>query len=174
MGEAPVVVTTRTTDANSVIEHFRTGKQRWIIAVGMISEGTDIPRLQVCCYLSRIRTELYFRQVLGRVLRYRNSEDYSSSLLMIAEPELVKFAKRVDNYLPDELGVLSFQQFLASSNLGTTGASDHGSDDSFDLSGGDSDANGAGKSRAGSLDSTAPVLNMSFEGLFRHQLLALF
>ena len=32
----------------------------------MISEGTDIPRLQLCCYLSRIRTELHYRQVLGR------------------------------------------------------------------------------------------------------------
>lgn len=174
MGEAPVVVTTRTTDANSVIEQFKTGTQRWIIAVGMISEGTDIPRLQVCCYLSRIRTELYFRQVLGRVLRYRNSEDHSSSLLMIAEPELVKFAKRVDNDLPGELGVLSFQRFSGGANSGAADGSDHGFDDSFDLSGGDSGANGAAKSRAGSLDGTAPVLNMSFEGLFRHQLLALF
>ena len=35
----------------------------------MISEGTDIPRLRVCCHLSRIRTELRYRQVLGRILR---------------------------------------------------------------------------------------------------------
>lgn len=174
MGEAPVVVTTRTTDANSVIEHFRTGTQRWIIAVGMISEGTDIPRLQVCCYLSRIRTELYFRQVLGRVLRYRNGEDFSSSLLMVAEPELVKFAKRVDNDLPDEIGVLSFQHFSYGANFGGAAAIDHDSDDSFDLNGVDGCVNGAAKSGAGALDGAAPVLSMSFEGLFRHQLLALF
>ena len=174
MGEAPVVVTTRTTDANSVIEQFKTGTQRWIIAVGMISEGTDIPRLQVCCYLSRIRTELYFRQVLGRVLRYRNSEDHSSSLLMIAEPELVKFAKRVDNDLPGELGVLSFQQFLVSSNSGTAGASDQGSDDGFEQNGGDDGTNGEDNSSSGMLGGTTPVLSMSFEGMFRHQLLALF
>ena len=45
----------------------------WIISVGMISEGTDIPRLQICCHLSLIRTELHYRQVLGRVLRMTNT-----------------------------------------------------------------------------------------------------
>ena len=76
----------------------------------MIAEGTDIPRLQVCCYLSRIRTELYFRQVLGRVLRHRLKGDNSASLLLIAEPELVKFAERVDNDLPDHLSIIGFQK----------------------------------------------------------------
>ena len=41
----------------------------WIVSVGMISEGTNVPRLRVCCHLTRVKTELYFRQVLD----YRSS-----------------------------------------------------------------------------------------------------
>ncbi len=59
-GEECLVVTTRTPGAQQLIKYFREGLGKWIIAVGMISEGTDIPRLQVCCYLSRIRTELHY------------------------------------------------------------------------------------------------------------------
>ncbi|WP_372240414.1 DEAD/DEAH box helicase, partial [Pseudomonas sp. JG-B] len=52
-GEGCRIVTNKTPDAQQVINAFRHGTCRWIVAVGMISEGTDIPRLQVCCYLSR-------------------------------------------------------------------------------------------------------------------------
>ena len=61
MGEECRIVTNKTPDAQQVINAFRSSACRWIVAVGMISEGTDIPRLQVC-YLSRIRTELHYRQ----------------------------------------------------------------------------------------------------------------
>ncbi|MFT4929206.1 MAG: superfamily II DNA or RNA helicase, partial [Phenylobacterium sp.] len=46
---------------------------QWVVSVGMISEGTDIPRRQVCCHLSRVKTELDFRQVLGRILRVNDA-----------------------------------------------------------------------------------------------------
>ncbi len=49
----------RVVDAQKIINAFRSSDCRWIVAVGMISGGTDIPRLQMCCYLSRIRTELH-------------------------------------------------------------------------------------------------------------------
>jgi superfamily II DNA or RNA helicase len=55
--------------AQETINTFRKTEDKWIISVGMISEGTDIPRLRVCCHLTRVKTELYFRQVLGRILR---------------------------------------------------------------------------------------------------------
>lgn len=73
----------------------------------MISEGTDIPRLQVCCYLSRIRTELHYRQVLGRVLRRTGESDDQAWLFMLAEPTLQGFAERIADDLPDDLAVLS-------------------------------------------------------------------
>lgn len=74
LGERPVVVTYNTPEAHQAISDFKDSRDRWIISVGMISEGTDIPRLQVCCHLSRIRTELHFRQVLGRILRRQAGE----------------------------------------------------------------------------------------------------
>lgn len=106
MGEECRIVTNKTPDAQQVITAFRSSTCRWIVAVGMISEGTDIPRLQVCCYLSRIRTELHYRQVLGRVLRRIGESDDQAWLFMLAEPTLQGFAERIADDLPDDLAVL--------------------------------------------------------------------
>lgn len=109
LGERPVVVTYQTPEAHQTISNFKTSSDRWIISVGMISEGTDIPRLQVCCHLSRIRTELHFRQVLGRILRRQAEEpsNLGSWLYVLAEPSLTEFARRVGDDLPGQL-VVSF------------------------------------------------------------------
>ncbi|KKJ98862.1 MULTISPECIES: DEAD/DEAH box helicase [Pseudomonadaceae] len=106
-GEGCRIVTNKTPDAQQVINAFRQGACRWIVAVGMISEGTDIPRLQVCCYLSRIRTELHYRQVLGRVLRRTGESDDQAWLFMLAELTLKGFAERIADDLPDDLAVLN-------------------------------------------------------------------
>lgn len=106
-GEACHVVTNRTPGAQKVINLFRHSDCRWIVAVGMISEGTDIPRLQVCCYLSRIRTELHYRQVLGRVIRRKGEYDDQAWLFMLDEPKLKGFAERIAEDLPDDLAVLN-------------------------------------------------------------------
>lgn len=113
-GEACHVVTNRTPGAQQVINAFRLGDCRWIVAVGMISEGTDIPRLQVCCYLSRIRTELHYRQVLGRILRRTEEADNQAWLFMLAEPTLQRFAKRTAEDLPDDLSVLTQVENISS------------------------------------------------------------
>jgi superfamily II DNA or RNA helicase len=106
-GEGCRIVTNKNPDAQQVINAFRHNACRWIIAVGMISEGTDLPRLQVCCYLSRIRTELHYRQVLGRVLRRTGESDDQAWLFMLAEPTLQGLAERIADDLPDDLAVLS-------------------------------------------------------------------
>lgn len=105
-GESFQVVTTRTPDAQQVINEFKNSDCRWIVAVGMISEGTDIPRLQVCCYLSRIRTELHYRQVLGRVLRRMGEIDDKAWLFVLAEPTLKRFSQRIADDLPEDLAVV--------------------------------------------------------------------
>ncbi|WP_409321456.1 DEAD/DEAH box helicase [Pseudomonas monteilii] len=106
MDEECRVVTNRTPDAQLVIDDFRRGAGRWIVAVGMISEGTDIPRLRVCCYLSRIRTELHYRQVLGRVLRRTGAFDDNAWLYVLAEPSLLNFSHRIASDLPDDNAVI--------------------------------------------------------------------
>ena len=114
-GEACWVVTNESPNAQQVINAFRHSNCRWIVAVGMISEGTDIPRLQVCCYLSRIRTELHYRQVLGRVLRRTSKVDEQAWLFMLAEPTLRSYAERIAEDLPDDLAVLNQLELKATS-----------------------------------------------------------
>ncbi|QTT87531.1 DEAD/DEAH box helicase [Pseudomonas chlororaphis] len=106
-GEVCQVVTNKTPNAQQVINDFRNGGCTWIIAVGMISEGTDIPRLQVCCHLSRIRTELHYRQVLGRILRRSSDADEKAWLYVLAEPALQQYSERLADDLPDDHAVLS-------------------------------------------------------------------
>ncbi len=88
-------------DAQSIIEQFKNGHSPWIISIGMISEGTDIPRLQVCCHLSNVRTELYFRQVLGRILRRTDSTNQEAWLYTFAEENLMKFAEEIEQDIPE-------------------------------------------------------------------------
>ncbi|MNE40078.1 hypothetical protein D3C80_1340670 [compost metagenome] len=120
-------MTNKKPDAQQVINAFRHGTCRWIVAVGMISEGTDIPRLQVCCYLSRIRTELHYRQVLGRVLRRTGESDDQAWLFMLAELTLQGFAERIADDLPEDLAVLkavripAFTTDAQLSSIGTVG-----------------------------------------------------
>ncbi|MFN1531608.1 DEAD/DEAH box helicase [Vibrio jasicida] len=83
------------------IESFRHSNIQWIVSVGMVSEGTDIPRLQVCCHMSSVKTELYFRQVLGRILRVNDSPNQEAWLFTFAEENLIKFAERVEEDIPE-------------------------------------------------------------------------
>ncbi|XTZ64939.1 DEAD/DEAH box helicase [Aeromonas salmonicida subsp. pectinolytica] len=106
MGQNTVLVTYKTPDAAEQIAYFRSSNATWIISVGMISEGTDIPRLQVCCHLSHIRTELHYRQVLGRVLRITKTGLQEGWFYTFAEPELVTFAGRIAEELPDQRVVI--------------------------------------------------------------------
>lgn len=121
LGERSVVVSCRKPDAHEIINRFRASKDSWIISVGMISEGTDIPRLQVCCHLSRIRTELHFRQVLGRILRRQAGEptEIGGWLYVLAEPTLTEFARRIGEDLPEQ-NVVSFSPTTSKQNLGSS------------------------------------------------------
>jgi superfamily II DNA or RNA helicase len=97
-----IVVTYKNPNAISIINGFKNSRTSWIISVGMISEGTDIPRLQVCCHLSRVKTELYFRQVLGRILRVTSLGDEKAWLYTFAEPSLSEFSYRLQEEIPQQ------------------------------------------------------------------------
>ncbi|PKH91712.1 DEAD/DEAH box helicase [Pseudoalteromonas sp. 78C3] len=108
IGDSAVVVTSDEGNGNDLIKSFRYSHQKWIISVGMISEGTNIPRLQVCCYLSNVKTEMYYRQVMGRILRITDAPDQQAFLFMPAEPNLVEYAYRLVLDIPDELAKVKF------------------------------------------------------------------
>jgi superfamily II DNA or RNA helicase len=48
---------------------FTNARDPWIVAVNMVSEGVDIPRLRVGVYASAAKTPLMFRQIAGRFVR---------------------------------------------------------------------------------------------------------
>ena len=70
----PVVVFTRShelddPDPANAIKRFTDSHDPWLVAVNMVSEGVDIPRLRVVVYLTNKLTLLAFRQIVGRVVR---------------------------------------------------------------------------------------------------------
>jgi len=107
LGETADIVTYMEDDAVSTIQSFKGATSKWVISVGMISEGTNIPRLRVCCHLTRVKTELYFRQVLGRILRSDNVSASEGYLYAPAEPSLIEYAHRVSEEVPKAC-VISF------------------------------------------------------------------
>jgi superfamily II DNA or RNA helicase len=63
----------------------------------MVSEGVDIPRLRVGVYATAARTELFFRQVVGRFIRtIPGPRRQMSYLLMPADPRLKALAHEIE------------------------------------------------------------------------------
>ena len=96
-GEEPAVVTSDAPDASARIARFAAGSGCWLVSVLMVSEGVDIPRLRVGVYATSARTELFFRQVVGRFVRRTPApRDQMSHLFMPADPTLRRLAARVE------------------------------------------------------------------------------
>ncbi len=104
----PVVVHTGPSCDNpgDEIERFdKVNDNDWIVSVDMIGEGVDIQRLRVLVYLPRARTELKFRQAMGRVVRkYEGiAEDDSSAYVVMPAFEIFdQYARRVMDEMPGE------------------------------------------------------------------------
>ena len=96
-GRRPPVVTSDDPDASDGIDRFAASSERWLVSVLMVSEGVDIPRLRVGVYATPARTELFFRQVVGRfVRRTPQPRRQMSYLLMPADPDLKLLAAQVE------------------------------------------------------------------------------
>ena len=70
-GEKSVVVLSDDSGSSERIATFALSEQRWMVAVRMVSEGVDIPRLAVGVYATSASTPLYFAQAIGRFVRAR-------------------------------------------------------------------------------------------------------
>jgi superfamily II DNA or RNA helicase len=96
-GERPEIVTSDEPDASARIATFSSSSRRWLVSVLMVSEGVDIPRLRVGVYATTARTELFFRQVVGRFIRRTPApERQMSYLLLPADPTLKRLAAQVE------------------------------------------------------------------------------
>nr|WP_184076108.1 DEAD/DEAH box helicase family protein [Nocardiopsis mwathae] len=96
-GEEAAIAVSDNPEASQVIDNFSASTSRWIVAVQMVSEGVDILRLTVGVYASRIRTQLFFTQVVGRFVRLRGENDETCARLFIPSIEpLLSFAKDIE------------------------------------------------------------------------------
>jgi superfamily II DNA or RNA helicase len=112
-GEKPVVVVSDEAGSHARIDRFARGgpdAARWLVAVNMVSEGVDVPRLVLAAYATVKRTDLFFRQAVGRVVRRRAEDpgDLVATVFMPADPTLTACAERVEvelrQQVADELG----------------------------------------------------------------------
>jgi superfamily II DNA or RNA helicase len=72
-GAKATVVTSDDKRASAKIAQFAAGDEPWIVAVRMVSEGVDIPRLRVGVFATTTTTELFFRQAVGRLVRWQSA-----------------------------------------------------------------------------------------------------
>ncbi|HEU4735951.1 MAG TPA: DEAD/DEAH box helicase family protein, partial [Solirubrobacterales bacterium] len=96
-GEQPELVMSDEPGASRRIADFASSDRRWLVSVLMVSEGVDIPRLRVGVYATAARTELFFRQVVGRFIRTTpRPRRQMSYLLMPADPRLKALAHEIE------------------------------------------------------------------------------
>jgi superfamily II DNA or RNA helicase len=96
-GERPELVMSDEPGASRRIADFASSDRRWLVSVLMVSEGVDIPRLRVGVYATAARTELFFRQVVGRFIRTTPQPHRQMSyLLMPADPRLKALAREIE------------------------------------------------------------------------------
>jgi len=74
-GQEVVVVTHADRNAAGKIDAFRNSTVPYLVAVNMVSEGVDIPRLRALCFMRYIDSEMMFRQMVGRILRMIKGEE---------------------------------------------------------------------------------------------------
>jgi superfamily II DNA or RNA helicase len=94
-GEAPVVVLSDEKAASRKIGAFGQSEARWMVAVRMVSEGVDVPRLAVGVWATTTATPLYFAQAVGRFVRARGRGE-TASIFLPSVPHLLGFASEME------------------------------------------------------------------------------
>jgi superfamily II DNA or RNA helicase len=94
-GEKPTVVLSDEKAASRNIAKFSAGDSRWMVAVRMVSEGVDVPRLAVGVYATTTSTPLFFAQAVGRFVRARTRGE-TASIFLPSHPSLLGFAGELE------------------------------------------------------------------------------
>lgn len=83
-------------DGSLQIKRFTNSDAPWIVAVKMISEGVDIPRLRVLVYNTNYTSPLFFIQAIGRVVRVMPDVNNSKAFVyMPKDPRLEDLARSI-------------------------------------------------------------------------------
>lgn len=100
-GDKPINCNSSLPNADKLIGRFRNSDKKWIISPNMVSEGVDIPLLACCIYMPNSKTELYFRQALGRVVRMIDKDDFTRAYFLMPMLEIFdKYARRIEEEMP--------------------------------------------------------------------------
>jgi superfamily II DNA or RNA helicase len=102
-GRAPVVVLSDDPKASSRIAEFAESDDRWLVAVRMVSEGVDVPRLAVGVYATSASTPLFFAQAIGRFVRARRQGE-TASVFLPSVPVLLELASQLEAQRDHVLG----------------------------------------------------------------------
>ncbi|SFR34308.1 Superfamily II DNA or RNA helicase [Microbacterium azadirachtae] len=94
-GQRPTVVLSDDATASERIEKFSASDDRWMVAVRMVSEGVDVPRLAVGVYATSSSTPLFFAQAIGRFVRARRRGE-AASVFLPNVPVLMKLANELE------------------------------------------------------------------------------
>ena len=94
-GERPTVVLSDDKAASNKIDQFSESDKRWMVAVRMVSEGVDVPRLAVGVYATSTSTPLFFAQAVGRFVRARKRGE-TASVFLPSVPVLMALANSME------------------------------------------------------------------------------
>ncbi|GAA2863009.1 hypothetical protein Acy02nite_52980 [Actinoplanes cyaneus] len=94
-GESPTVVLSDDDGASGRIAEFAASDKLWMVAVRMVSEGVDIPRLAVGVYATSASTPLYFAQAIGRFVRSRQPGE-TATVFLPSVPHLLGLASEME------------------------------------------------------------------------------
>ena len=94
-GARPVIVLSDDPSASSKIAAFASSDDRWMVAVRMVSEGVDIPRLAVGVFATSVSTALFFAQAVGRFVRARRRGE-TASVFLPSVPVLLGYAAELE------------------------------------------------------------------------------
>ncbi len=102
-GEKPTIVLSDEKAASKRIAAFNDDDSRWMVAVRMVSEGVDVPRLAVGVYATTTATPLFFAQAVGRFVRAR-ARGETASVFLPSVPNLLGFAAELEAQRDHALG----------------------------------------------------------------------
>ncbi|WP_426706380.1 DEAD/DEAH box helicase [Corynebacterium auriscanis] len=89
--------------ASDRIKEFSDSMDEWMVAVRMVSEGVDVPRLAVGVYATSSSTPLFFAQAIGRFVRSRRPGE-SASVFLPSVPVLLDLASKMERQRNHVLG----------------------------------------------------------------------
>jgi superfamily II DNA or RNA helicase len=110
-GERPAVVLSDEPGASERISEFGRSTQRWMVAVRMVSEGVDLPRLSVGVYATPLSTPLFFAQLVGRFVRARRRGE-TASVFLPSVPVLLALAAELEAERDHVLGPRDDQDWV--------------------------------------------------------------